>query len=211
MRVVALCWVAVSVVVFLSTGTDAFQARFSLINYASNSEKYRLRPRTRPAVNDILMAKGFGSATDKKKPVTDAMSKANNPAIPPVPIVKHELPSGSQFMGVFLLHINSFHPEHFDGSKSRFSYTPIINEFFKSGDLCSDVRRWVDNSRRIGLSHPPPRSKPHTEPPPIARSPTGRRRPDRRFQFKSGQAAPRHGVHAGRSHARHQQGGQGVA
>jgi len=49
------------------------------------------------------MAKGFGSATDKKKPVTDAMSKANNPAIPPVPVVKHELPAGSQFMGGWII------------------------------------------------------------------------------------------------------------
>ena len=103
MRIVGFCWVAV---VCISTLTDAFQIKLTGLNHAVISGKYKLSPpsmRKKPAVYDILMGKGFGSATDKKKPVTDAMSKANNPAIPPVPIAKHELPPGSQFMGQFIL------------------------------------------------------------------------------------------------------------
>ncbi len=133
MRAIDVCWVAASTLVCISTGIDAFQARYTVLNHAFNVEKCKLRPssmRAKPAVHDISMAKGFGSATDKKKPVTDAMTKANNPAIPPVPIAKHELPPGSQFMGTFLLYFPILFRARMisklDGSKSRFSRPPNL-------------------------------------------------------------------------------------
>ncbi len=102
MRFIGFCWVAVGALVCISTSTDAFQVRLTGLNHGLSSGKFNPPSmRTKPSVNELFMSKGFGSATDKKKPVTDGMSKANNPSMPPVPIAKHELPPGSQFMGKF--------------------------------------------------------------------------------------------------------------
>ena len=148
MRFGGFLWVAVSVLVCISTVADAFQARFTVLNHVFNSQKWKLRARTRPAVNDIFMAKGFGSATDKKKPVTDAMSKANNPAIPPIPIVKHELPAGSQFMGTFLHHI--LIPAHY-GIVISIQLYPSQKWIFNFHELCADAGGWIiqDESVRV--------------------------------------------------------------
>lgn len=84
------------------TETHAFQLNAGLIRSLSLRES---RHACSAAYQISMAAKGFGSATDKKnqKPVADALAKANNPALSPIPIEKHELPPGSQFMGVYRL------------------------------------------------------------------------------------------------------------
>ena len=85
----------------ITASTAAFQFNVWPSNQLRSSERTCLS--TGHHTIRMAAAKGFGSsvsADKKNQKAADGLAKASNPTFPPIPIVPHELPPGSQFMGM---------------------------------------------------------------------------------------------------------------